>query len=399
MKIKTCQLTKNCHNSKVMKKNWPPIRPVRYPNGSTVYVVDARVKGAGKRHFFEIKKDAETKARQLRTERLNQGTAVINFPERLRVEALECADRLKPFGKTLRDAVGFYLPHLEATNKTCTINELKEQLLASKKQDGKSHRYLGDLRSRIGQFARYFDGKPVSEFTFTDVDTWLRSLGLGIVSRNNFRRALVIAFNFAKEHGYCASNPAEKTNAPAEPRKTVEVLSIEQAADLLAHADEKIIPAIALGLFAGLRPESERNLDWSQIDFEDKQIDIDERNTKRPESQRYIDMSDNLIAWLQPHRKLRGRVFPSIDAYYGLLADARKKAGIKQWPHDALRHSFGTYHYGAHQNAALTMTQMGHTNPKTFFKHYRRKIKQKDALPYWQIVPKSAGKKIIAFAG
>jgi hypothetical protein len=107
MKIKTCQLTKNCHNSKVMKKNWPPIRPVRYPNGSTVYVVDARVKGAGKRHFFEIKKDAETKARQLRTERLNQGTAVINFPERLRVEALECADRLKPFGKTLPTPLAF----------------------------------------------------------------------------------------------------------------------------------------------------------------------------------------------------------------------------------------------------------------------------------------------------
>jgi integrase len=396
---KSLSIAKKLPKSEAMKKNWPPIREVRYPNGSTVYVVDARVKGAGKRHFFEIKKDAETKARQLRVERLNQGTAAINFPERLRVEALECEEKLKPFGKSLRDAVGFYLPHLEASNKTCTINDLKDKLLASKKQDGKSDRYLADLRSRIGQFARYFDSKPVSEFTFTDVDTWLRSLGLGIVSRNNFRRALVIAFNFAKEHGYCASNPAEKTKAPAEPRKTVEVLSIKQAADLLAHADEKIIPAIALGLFAGLRPESERNLDWSQIDFEDKQIDINERNTKRPESQRYIDMSDNLIAWLQPHRKLRGPVFPSIDVYYELLVEARKKAGIKQWPHDALRHSFGTYHYGAHQNAALTMTQMGHTNPKTFFKHYRRKTKQKDALPYWQIMPEHVSEKVVAFAG
>src|SRR5262245_31645637 len=144
-----------------MKKNWPPIRPVRYPNGTTVYLVDARVNGAGKRHFFELKKDAETKAQQLRTQRLNEGAAAINFPERLRIEALECAEKLKPFGKSLRDAVDFFLPHLHATNKTCTIDELLQKLLLAKKQDGAKPRYLNDLRSRVGQFTRYFNGKRV----------------------------------------------------------------------------------------------------------------------------------------------------------------------------------------------------------------------------------------------
>jgi integrase len=381
------------------KKKWRIIREIQYKSGASAYLVDGRIGRKGKRHFFETKEEAEIRAQQLRVARENEGAAAIkNFDERLRLEALQCAEKLKAFGKTLRDAVEFYLPHLEATNRTCTIEELLERLLAAKKQDGMSNRYIGDLRSRIGQFARYFKEKRVSEFTFSEVAVWLRSLGVKITTRNNFRRALVVAFNFAKEHGYCTTNPAEKIKAPVEPKKKVEILSIQDAANLLAHADAQIVPAIALGLFAGLRPESERNLDWSHIDFADKQIDIDERNTKRPESERWIDMSDNLLAWLQPHQKVRGPVFPRIDVYYELLKRARISAGIKHWPHDALRHSFGTYHYGAHQNAALTMTQMGHTNPKTFFKHYRRKMKKKDALPYWKIEPQRDGsRKVIKF--
>jgi hypothetical protein len=60
--------------------------------------------------------------------RENEGAAAIkNFDERLRVEALQCAEKLKAFGNTLRDAVEFYLPHLEATNRTCTIVHLTQQ--------------------------------------------------------------------------------------------------------------------------------------------------------------------------------------------------------------------------------------------------------------------------------
>jgi hypothetical protein len=116
------------------KKKWPIIREIQYKSGASAYMVDGRIGGKGKRHFFETKGEAETKAQQLRVARENEGaTAIKNFDERLRVEALQCAEKLKAFGKTLRDAVEFYLPHLQATNRTCTIEELLERLLAAKK--------------------------------------------------------------------------------------------------------------------------------------------------------------------------------------------------------------------------------------------------------------------------
>ena len=170
-----------------------------------------------------------------RIEQTNYGTAATSFTERQRAEYLECADLLKPHGKTLRDAVAFYLPHLQATTRSCTAAELTAELLRIKTADGASARYLSDLRSRLGQFATTFNGKPVAEITSTDVDEWLRSLSdqetgtpLAPTTRNNFRRLLIVAFNFALERGYCVGNPAEKSAKAKTVESAVGILTVER---------------------------------------------------------------------------------------------------------------------------------------------------------------------------
>src|SRR4051812_7655728 len=88
------------------------------------------------RQFFKDKEVAETVLQQKLTERENYGTAGLAFNERQRAEFLECSEQLKPFGKTLRDAVAFYLPHLKATNRTCNAVELVDELTKVKRADG-----------------------------------------------------------------------------------------------------------------------------------------------------------------------------------------------------------------------------------------------------------------------
>lgn len=80
-------------------------------------------------------------------EQENYGTAGTSFNERQRAEYLECAEKLKPFNATIRDAVNFYLPHLHATKSTCTAAALVDELSEVKEADGASGRYLSDLRS------------------------------------------------------------------------------------------------------------------------------------------------------------------------------------------------------------------------------------------------------------
>jgi hypothetical protein len=94
-------------------------------NGRLFYCVTWPKIGKGRnRRFFKDKQEAETFLQSKRIEQENYGTAGTSFNERQRAEYLECAESLKPFNATIRDAVNFYLPHLHATNRTCTAAEL-----------------------------------------------------------------------------------------------------------------------------------------------------------------------------------------------------------------------------------------------------------------------------------
>jgi integrase len=377
------------------------VRPYRDTNRPHLkFVVNAKEGGKRSRYFFETKKEAETFAQQKNIELLNGGREAAGFPSGLRIMASEAAQQLSPYGKNIMDAVKFYLPHLQATNRTCDLKTLAAELIENKRKDGASERYLADLRSRLGQFADDFESTSVANITTTAINEWLRSLEVAPITRNNFRRVLIVAFNYAKAHGYCTTNPAAESAEAKEIKRSASILSVSEAADLLSNCDSKIVAAVALGLFAGLRPESEGSyLDWSHIDFTDKTIDVEPDKTKVDSSARYVDMSDNLAAWVLPHRKRKGAVFPPIGEYYKLLGEAREKAGIKKWPHDALRHSFGSYHYGAHRNAATTQAQMGHSNAQIFFQHYRKPMKKAMADAFWKIMPSpSADGKVVAFS-
>jgi integrase len=61
-----------------------------------------------------------------------------------------------------------------------------------------------------------------------------------------------------------------------------------------------------------------------------------------------------------------------------------------------MRHSFGSYHLAAHENAGKTALQMGHRRIDTTFEHYRRAVRKEDAERFWKIMPEGAA-NVIAF--
>ena len=61
---------------------------------------------------------------------------------------------------------------------------------------------------------------------------------------------------------------------------------------MLEAATPDFLPVIAIGLFAGLRPESEIwRLVWAHIDLEDRTIDV--QKSKNDASVRHVQISDN----------------------------------------------------------------------------------------------------------
>ena len=161
-----------------------------------------------------------------------------------------------------------------------------------------------------------FDGKPLAQISAPQINEWLRSLAdkdtgkrLSPVTRNNFRRVLVVAFNFALSRGYCASNPAEQSAKAKEIASAVGILSVEETARLLESAPAELVPYVAIGAFAGLRRAELERLDWREVDLQSGLIEVTARNAKSAR-RRFVKIQPNLAKWLQPYAQLSGNVTP-----------------------------------------------------------------------------------------
>ncbi len=336
--------------------------------GNTFYEVQWPKFPKGRnRQAFRQKTEAETFLKQKLAEQRNYGITGSSFNLRERAEYLECVDRLAPFKASLRDAVNFYLPHLLATNRSCTAQQLVDEMISAKTADGASTRYIKDLKNRLHHFAVAFDAKPVAKITTADIDQWLRSLTIrqgkvvAPTTRNNFRRLLIVAFNFALNRGYCTANPVVKSAKAKVVETAVGILTVDETTRLLRNAPEELVPYIAIGAFAGLRRAELERLDWKEIDLASRLIEVTACKAKSAR-RRFVKIKPNLLLWLRPYKKTSGRVTPR--NYRELLDKARKSAAIEDWPNNALRHSFASYYACALQKGWRCGTRFGNGTHK-----------------------------------
>nr|MBA3882937.1 tyrosine-type recombinase/integrase [Chthoniobacterales bacterium] len=282
------------------------------------------------RRFFRNRADAETFVKLCETELLNKGVEGIEFPSWLRVMAQRENCRLKSYGKTISDAADSYIQHLEANARSIPLDAAVKELIANRRANGASGRYVYDLKLRLGRFCRDFAGRVVADITVVDVDTWLTRLNLAPVTRNTFRRDLSTLFSFALGRKYCVENPVAASRKAKEVSSDIEILTIEQLAILLQSAHQETLPYWALGAFAGLRRAELERLQWKQVDFESNLIEIKARQSKTA-TRRLVTIQPNLADWLAPYRSATGSVCPT--NLRKRLDEDRARAGLdKNWP-------------------------------------------------------------------
>ena len=369
------------------------IRPYKHPK--LKWVVRAKIAGKWVRKYFETKDQAETYRSQKNIEVRNQGREAVEFPSWLRVMAERANARLIPFEKTIDDAVDFYTAHLERLKTAVPIKQAIEELIENRRSTGSSKMYCGDLRWRLARFLKDHPGASTADFTTKALDTWLTQLNVSAVTRNTFRRDLRTLFSFCLSRGYCEKNPASQTTFSKEIQKPVEILTIDQLTNLLQASTPEVLPYLAIGAFAGLRPTETKRLDWSEVDLEASLLEVKAEKSKTAK-RRLVKILPNLKMWLTPIAKIQGPVVgPNLR---WSLVEIREAAGLKHWPSNALRHSYASYHLANFNDAAALALQMGHTSTSMIFEHYREVVKPKDAALYWEIKPAKKGENIVAFA-
>ena len=355
------------------------------------WVVRGKEQGKWARKYFETKAEAETYAQIKNTELLNHGQRGAEFPIELRLMAMECQRRLEGFGKTILDAVNFYVPHLTQTKRAISTSEIADEVFTSKKANGVKESTLKVYRHRVRQFCSDFGESNIGTIRTEQIEAWLIKTFPHPVTRNNNRRVLVNFFNFAKARKYIDVNPATEVATSKQVGKEVGVLEPKQVKKLLAHADSKILPYFAIGAFSGIRPEELLKLEWSDIKWRQGMIRVRAEVSKVGKT-RNVAIEPNLRLWLSPYANSTGKICPS--NWRRRFRKTRIDAGVLDWPADCLRHSFATYWLEKHKDAPRLALEMGNS-VSVIMNHYHRVLDNPDdATAFWKITPKTSATKV-----
>jgi integrase len=249
-------------------------------------------------------------------------------------------------------------------------------------------KYQSDLRFTLPRFAALHK-RPVCEISATEIEEELKGMTPSV--RNAFLRYLRAAFNFAILKDWCRENPIKRLGMERIKMKR-ELLSNDQVKGLLevvAKRDLALLPYHLFCTFAGIRPEEVCRLDWSNVNMEEKFVEVPDESAKT-DIRRVVDMEPMLVEWLRYYARHKGTMSGPIVPKHNLrkrLRALRKAAKIVPWPQDAPRRTFASNWLAVHHDVNRLNNLMGHTSPTMLFKHYNRAVTQRNARAFWEIRP------------
>ena len=368
-------------NLRIVPIDWHP----RY----SYAIAGLQVNGKRKRLYFKDARAAAAELERLRIKARRQGQAGLDMPDALRAEAVDCARRLKPYGKTIADATAFYL-HRLAAEESARVSQAVDDYLRARHRAGLSESHLSDISSRLGRFKEDFGGRPTRTVSAQEVEDWLfggDSAALSPQTVSNRRAILHAFFGWLLRQKLIEFNPVAAIAKPKVVRGAPEIWAPADLERLLKAAPPELVPVLAIGAFACLRTSELLRLSWSEIALDRRFIEITTGKAKSSR-RRLVKIEPNLAEWLAPYAgHTTGPVWAlGWRSYHE--ATARLCAGLGlEWPENGLRHSFASYHLARFRDAPALALEMGHTGPRMIFDHYREVVSGGQAEAFWGIRP------------
>ena len=396
------------------------IRKITTKKGKTKFQVDlGRSTGKHIRKSFDSIKKARGFAATKRNEVINDGIKALNFTEKQKKDATQAITILEDYGITLKEAAHFYVKNHRALDNTTQTNALVEAYLEQQhermiKEEIRPRSYE-DCVAFLKHFKDDCGHLAVDTITPQDVDAWLDGRELGNTSRAVHRRYISIFFNWCVKRGATQTNPVKETRkvktkihtpqiySPTETASVLkEAVSFAQSKDVkktringeLTYQDRTtIVPYLSIAFFAGVRPNELMKLKWRDIDLNLGEIHIN-ADTSKTSMARIVHIQNNLKQFLVTYRKAEDEpVFPySQHVLKNWRTKIFKDAKVKTIQ-DGARHTFATYHLAMH-GLDDTLEELGHTDPKMLFRHYRGLAKNRNAQAkkFFNIAPKEGAK-------
>ena len=234
---------------------------------------------------------------------------------------------------------------IKKKRKRITFLDFSEKYLEYARVNKKSYKSDEVI---IGKLRMEFKGKNLDE-----ISTWIiEKFKLKKVKKvtpttvNRYLACLKHMYNLGIDWGDIDKNPVIKVKFFKEPNPRVRYLITEEIERLLSECCDHLKPIVLCALHTGMRRGEILNLTWSNVDFRNNIIVLEETKSGR---RREIPLSETLEAELKELKRLSKSEFVFVNSEGNKFRDNKKgfnaavrRAGITDFRFHDLRHTFAS---------------------------------------------------------
>lgn len=361
-------------------------------------------KGKKKRvkRFFATKELRESEKDILRERFAKFGASAGQQPSEDELADYRVMRALLPRHVTASKAAKFFVAHQRDSGMPLVVPKdskargFFDRYIDSMVARGLDRQWIKQTKSRLERFAAFMpEGTGVGDVTREDGRRWMAALagtdqksGYSDTTRNNMRRCVYGAFQWAVEEEIIDSNPFDRVEVPKVVRRRPNFYTVPESRALLAATAlwyPDYVRFVVLRLFVGMRRSQIRRLvNATDINVEKRKVDAPgfrevagkkepQRVTKSGHRHLIQDAPACLWDWLKR--------FPDLNTANHLqkFRKIHRRAGV-QPKRNGFRHTFSTYFVALHGDANLTMHILGQEeDSKAFFDHYRGHADKEEA--------------------
>jgi len=245
------------------------------------------------------------------------------------------------------------------------------------------------IKIYLKRFAADMPGS-VSEITLKDLQAWRSTFTTGPRTINNYCNAVKALFNYAQDHNHLRKDrktEASRLKNIEEPSTEANPFSIGEMAILLTGVDEKSLPYVVLGAFAGIRTAEQKRLRWDKhVRWDTGYFDLTGNVTKK-KLRHLVPILPAAAAWLAPYKNRKGLILEEVHP------ERHPTEILKEhhlgWRHNGLRDAFGSNRAAILKNLNQVAMEMGNS-PDMVIESYREVVTEEQAQKFWNLNPDEA---------
>jgi hypothetical protein len=332
------------------------------------------------------------------------------LPPQEKHDAREAMTLAAGSGFTLAELVQMGLAHVRPPVIAATVESARLAFLRSRLAEKVRPSTYSWYESKL-RFLDQFNARNLDDITRENLEGAATAMEVGESTRRAFYRAARALWRWSMVQPKPMASRDPTAGLKVTPsRRDVQndpPVPVDTVAAIFKQLPARLRPGAALLFFAGVRPQElwgsgKEPMTWLNVNTEERIVTVPANLSKTRRPRNLEDLPETLWHWIGKPGKDDEPVCPAQSQQlirqiqqaggYWAFKDKgreRKRKTVKEWPHDATRHTFASYAAAFTADPGKVATWMGHEgNPTMLFRHYRAGGTRKaDAVKYWALRP------------